>query len=267
MIMIRLDWNLIAAALGESKHKLLCHKVVDTISSTNDWSIWSCGKDMVPAVCLAEQQVSGRGRNDRKWMSPGAENIYLSLVWPFAIAAEKNLNGLSLVVGVVTARVLMSFGVCNVKVKWPNDVLVKDKKIAGVLIETKVNQSDEMIAVIGIGVNYALSSLTWLAIDQPCTDVSSSCEEGRLPDRNQLAGVMIKELIRSCEIFQQSGFSSFAAEWDQYDACRDQEVSIHDSSGVWPGKVIGINNQCGLRVLRDNTECVVYAADVSIRMK
>jgi BirA family transcriptional regulator, biotin operon repressor / biotin---[acetyl-CoA-carboxylase] ligase len=265
--MMRLDWNLIADALGESKHKLLCHKVVDTISSTNDWSVWSCGKDMVPAVCLAEEQISGRGRNDRKWMSPADENIYLSLVWPFAIATKNNLNGLGLVVGVVIARVLMSFGLFNVKVKWPNDVLVKGKKIAGVLIETKVNQSAEVIAVIGIGVNYALSNLSRLAIGQPCTDVSSSCEEGRLPDRNQLAGVILKELIRSCEIFQKHGFPAFLAEWDQYDACRGHEVNIHDASGVWQGKVIGINNQCGLMVLRDNTECVVYAADVSIRIK
>jgi BirA family transcriptional regulator, biotin operon repressor / biotin---[acetyl-CoA-carboxylase] ligase len=265
--MMRLDWDLIADALGESKHKLLCHIVVDKITSTNDWSLWSRGKNLVPAVCLAEEQVSGRGRNDRKWVSSVAENVYLSLVWPFTRFAENGLNGLSLIVGLVIARVLISFGVCDVKVKWPNDVLVKDKKIAGVLIETKVNRGAEIIAVIGIGVNYALSDLSRLEIGQPCTDVSSSCEGSSLPDRNQLAGVLIKELIQSCEVFQQYGFSAFIDEWNQYDACRGQEVSIHDATGVWVGKVIGLSNQCGLRILRDNAECVVYAADVSIRIK
>lgn len=264
---MKLDWGLIDAELGEVKHKLACHVVVDTITSTNDWSAWSCGNTRLPAICLAEQQTSGRGRNNRKWVSPAGENIYLSLVWPFAANSERSLEGLSLAMGVALARVFGSFGVSDVKLKWPNDVLVTGRKIAGILIETRFNQDAGFRAIVGIGINYSLSDVSRREIAQPCTDTITAVGRERAPDRNVMAGTVIKELIRSCEAFQQDGFAAFINEWNQYDACRGQEVEIHDATGVWTGKVIGLNQQCGLRVLHDNKECVVYSADVSIRIR
>jgi BirA family transcriptional regulator, biotin operon repressor / biotin---[acetyl-CoA-carboxylase] ligase len=264
---MNLDWNQIAEVLGQESLKLRSHVVVDTISSTNDWSAWSCGNDLVPAVCIAEQQTSGRGRNNRKWVSLPGENIYLTLVWPFTIAGDETLNGLSLVVGIAISRVLMSYKINDVKLKWPNDVLVKGEKIAGILIETKINQIAGLRAVIGIGLNYSLSEMSRLEIGRACTDLLSALGDDRLPDRNHLTGEILKELIHTCEAFQQHGFSAFANEWKQYDACCNKEVNVHDASGEWTGWVNGLNHDCGLRVLRDGNECVVYSADVSIRIK
>jgi len=261
-----LDWNQISNALGESRSKIRCHVVIDCITSTNDWSAWSCGNEQLPAICLAEQQTSGRGRSGREWISPPAENICLSLVWPFSVCVNSRLDGLSLVIGVAIARVMAVYGI-QAKIKWPNDVLVNGDKIAGILIETKIKPSGDAIAIIGVGINYALSELSRLHIGQACCDMASHFKSRISPDRNQVAGMVIKELIHVCEEFTQYGFSAFIKDWNHYDVCSGRDVQVHDASGVWIGKVIGLNDRCGLRVLRNNSEHVVYAADVSIRIK
>lgn len=243
-----------------------CHVVLDRVTSTNDWSVWSCGSNQLPAICLAEQQTAGRGRGGRKWVSPPAENIYLSLVWSFAQNANFRLDGLSLVVGVAMARALAVCGI-RAKIKWPNDVQVNGEKIAGILVETKVKQSSGVVAIIGVGINYTLSAQSKSYIDQACTDVASHCSNTKLPDRNQVAGIVIRELIHVCEEFARSGFSAFIEEWNYYDACLGRDVDVHDASGVWVGKVIGLNDQCGLRIMSNDFEKVVYAADVNIRIK
>jgi BirA family biotin operon repressor/biotin-[acetyl-CoA-carboxylase] ligase len=262
---MNLDWRHIANELGDAATLLRCHVVTDAISSTNDWTAWSCGDDQLPAVCLAEKQVAGRGRKSRSWVSPASENIYFSLVWPYALEAVGNLNGLSLVAGIVIARVLSMYGM-NAKVKWPNDVLVNGGKFAGVLIETKIKDGMAVV-IIGVGINYALSEKSRSLISQVCSDFMSCCSIRPLPDRNQVAGRVIRSLMQACEIFAHSGFAAFVDEWEKFDMCFGQEITVQDASGVWTGKVIGLNDQCALRVLRENRESVVYAADVSIRVK
>jgi BirA family transcriptional regulator, biotin operon repressor / biotin---[acetyl-CoA-carboxylase] ligase len=263
---MNLNWNQVADAMGEASQKLLCHVVVDDIASTNDWAAWSCGKDQLPAVCLAEKQSAGRGRRGREWISPPGENIYLSLVWPFFTGMNAQLDGLSLVAGVAIAKAMAFCGI-QAKVKWPNDVLVNGAKVAGILIETKIKRSGEVVAVIGVGINYALSDSSRLRIGQACSDMASHLDDQLLPDRNRVAGMVIKELIQACEVFAQHGFSAFAEQWKQFDICSGNIVQIHDATGEWTGKAIGLDSQCALRVMRDNVECMVVAADVSVRIK
>lgn len=263
---MNLDWNQITEAMGDVSQKLLCHVVVDSIASTNDWAAWSCGQSKLPAVCLAEKQNAGRGRRGREWISPPGENIYLSLVWPFFTGGSAQLDGLSLVAGVAIAKVMALCGI-QAKVKWPNDVLVNGAKIAGVLIETRIRRSGEAVAVIGVGINYALSDSSRLHIGQASSDMASHLDDQLLPDRNRVAGMIIKELIQACEAFAQHGFSAFAEEWKQFDMCSGNIVQVRDATGEWTGKAIGLDRQCALRVMRDNVECMVVAADVSVRIK
>ena len=82
-------------------------------------------------VCLAEYQSAGRGRRGRSWCSPYGSNIYLTAVAEFESGASA-LEGLSLVVGIALVRALRLCGVESAQLKWPNDVLVQGKKLAGI---------------------------------------------------------------------------------------------------------------------------------------
>ena len=105
-----------------------------------------------PFVVLAERQTAGRGRRGRQWVSPFAENIYYSLVLRMD-GGMRQLEGLSLVVGLAVLSALREVGVSDVGLKWPNDVLVNNKKIAGILLELVGDPADVCHVVLGIGIN------------------------------------------------------------------------------------------------------------------
>lgn len=144
-------------------------------------------------IVLAEQQLAGRGRRGRKWISPFARNIYCSLVWEFnsGVAA---LEGLSLAVGVSVVRALHAIGINDAALKWPNDVLHNQRKLAGVLLEITGDISDRCQVVIGIGINVEMSRVMDVAvIDQPWTDAATAA--GKYVSRNELAANLITQTV------------------------------------------------------------------------
>lgn len=263
---MKLDWNQIAEVAGTAVDVLRNHFVFESISSTNDWHAWSGGSNELPAVCLAECQDSGRGRNGKAWVSLPDENIYLTLVWSFKKSCGINLAGLSLAVGVVIARLVSGYGE-QAKLKWPNDVMVGNSKLAGILIETKITNTGSIIAIIGIGLNFSLSAASRQQINRHVTDFVTGCVSAQCPDRNQLAGMLIKALVDCCQQYAVHGFNQFRDQWQAYDMCMGRVVNIKDASGEWSGTAQGINEQCALIVMRDNVEHVVHAADVSIKVE
>ncbi|MFM8454948.1 MAG: biotin--[acetyl-CoA-carboxylase] ligase [Gammaproteobacteria bacterium] len=120
------------------------------------------------ALCLADQQTAGRGRLGRLWQSPPGLNIYLSISY-FLKSEQSRLEAtqipdLSLEIGEKIINVLEGLGVQGLSLKWPNDVYLNQKKLAGILIETRRNY-----VVLGIGLNVGKNNLE---IDQPWTDLS-----------------------------------------------------------------------------------------------
>ena len=117
-------------------------------------------------VIVAEQQTAGRGRRGRAWVSPG-ENLYYSLA--ITVGGARELEGLSLVVGLAVLRALESLGVRDAGLKWPNDLLQGGKKIAGILLELSGDPADLCHVVIGIGINVNMKTVT--DIGQPWTSL------------------------------------------------------------------------------------------------
>ena len=238
--------------------------VVETITSTNDWALAQCQDSKVPSVCFAEQQTRGRGRNGRDWVSPKAQNIYMSLAWQFDVAVEY-FHGMGLVIGVVVVQLLKQYGI-NAQLKWPNDVLVNGKKIAGILLETRIKAKNHINAVIGIGLNVDMSITSHKQIDQQWTDMRREIDPQKNISRNQVAGMLLSKVIKACEDFEFHGFSAYKDEWQRYDICHQAELVISTSDGVVCGKGLGINDDGALRVMLDGQEKIFYAADVSIRV-
>src|SRR6185437_11595237 len=108
-------------------------------------------------VMLAEYQTAGRGRRGKPWVAPPGGSICLSFSWNFRGVPE-DLGSLGLVIGVCELRALRTLGVAHAKLKWPNDLLVEDQKLGGILIELRAESDGPAYVVVGIGVNVALGA-------------------------------------------------------------------------------------------------------------
>ena len=174
-----------------------------------------------PFVVLAERQTAGRGRRGRQWVSPFAENIYYSLVLRMD-GGMRQLEGLSLVVGLAVLSALREVGVSDVGLKWPNDVLVNNKKIAGILLELVGDPADVCHVVLGIGINVNMRVAS--EVDQAWTSVY--LESGVAINRNVLVSKLNDSLRIYLKRHAESGFSAIQSEWEQNHLWQGREVSL-----------------------------------------
>ena len=213
-------------------------------------------------VCLAEQQVSGRGRRGRTWVSPFGGNLYLSLLWRFAGGAAQ-LAGLSLATAIAITRALRESGLDTVKVKWPNDILVSNQKLAGILLELAGESSGPCSVVIVVGLNIRSSVAGMEAIDQPWVDLGSAL--GHSVGRNELAGSIINHLMSSIEEFEQSGLATFHNEWRELDSYAGREVVLHLPDKNIRGVVSGVDDTGALLLAQAGEEHRFHSGEISMR--
>lgn len=211
---------------------------------------------------LAEAQTAGRGRRGKQWQSPFGCNLYLSMYWPLSKGMSAAM-GLSLVVGTVLAEALQAAGILGVQVKWPNDVLVDGRKIAGILVELEGQASGDANAIIGVGVNLAMPAWLSAQIDQPWTDLRTVLE-ARF-DRNWWAAELIRRFRQGLDEFEQFGLTPFINRWLQFDCLALQPVNVLMGSQVLEGIAEGIDAQGALLVRRQGKLETFHAGEVSLR--
>ena len=210
-------------------------------------------------VLLAEWQTAGRGRFDRRWSSAPGAGLTFSLLWRFDKGSH--LAGLSLVVGLAIADALRVLGLREVRLKWPNDVQVRRRKLAGVLTEIRGDMLGPCTAVIGIGLNVRLPQATIDAIDQPVTDLARS-GFGNL-DRSAILGALLSGLASALERFGREGFATFRREWQAHSAGlhRTVKVALPDG-GVVRGTMLGVDAQGALRIEVDGETRRVFSGEL-----
>ena len=213
-------------------------------------------------VCVAEHQSAGRGRRGRAWVSPFGQSIFFSLGWGFDLPLAR-LSGLSLAVGVAVARFFSQIGVFNHGLKWPNDVLIEGKKIAGILVEAGGEMDGPTRAVIGVGINLKLQAGMMQSVDQPWTDLYSELEV--LPDRNQMVADLLEELISACLRYQEQGLQTFLTEWREYDRHYGQKVVLNKDGRLLRGRYLGLDSDGGLILDAPEGRSVHHAGEVSMR--
>ncbi len=211
---------------------------------------------------LAEQQLAGRGRRGRTWISPYAANLYLSLVASFSGGAAA-LEGLSLAVGVAVRRALLRFN-CSAQLKWPNDILCDGKKLGGILLEMTGDPVGDCRVVIGIGLNIAMPSSAAEAIDQPWTDLAAQLPE--LPSRTELAAALIEEVVNVTANYQNEGFKAWREEWLEACAYNGQQVVLRGPGQESNGVMVGVD-ETGALLLQSNEGQVerIIGGEVSLR--
>lgn len=241
----------------------------ETTDSTNEQALLKVREGQaLPLACFAEQQTQGRGRRGKVWISPPHSSIYLSLAWKFAMPVSA-LSSLSLAIGVAVVRVLRGIGLAQAGLKWPNDVLVGERKIAGILIETMHNTDAATTAVIGIGLNFKMPEAAPQLPDQPWTDICSSLGEAspmaQNVGRNRVAGLLLKECISICERFAQAR-DELMIEYQQHDVCLQRPVNVYlDEDRCLQGVVTGFEASGEIRIQIEGEERLFNSADISLR--
>ncbi len=213
------------------------------------------------AVCLAETQTAGRGRIGRDWVSPFGANIYLSLLWRFEDPSR--IGGLSLAVGVGAIRALASQGIGEVGLKWPNDLLLGERKLGGILIEVAGEAHGRCAVVIGLGLNRYIPPALGRSIGQPWADFS---EARARPPRNRLIAALLNELLPLLGNYADRGLEPYLPEWRRHHRLQGREATIHLGESRIRGRIEDIT-AAGLLVLRceDGRRREFASGDVRLR--
>ncbi|OAI93905.1 bifunctional biotin--[acetyl-CoA-carboxylase] ligase/biotin operon repressor BirA [Pseudomonas putida] len=236
--------------------------VLDDIDSTNAEALrLVAAGQAAPFLVLAERQSAGRGRRGRAWSSPFAQNLYYSLVLRVE-GGMRQLEGLSLVVGLAVRQTLLALGVASAGLKWPNDVLVDNRKVAGILLELVGDPADVCHVVLGIGINVNMQSAD---IDQAWT--SLHLETGHMVDRNRLAALLGDNLRIYLERHHQEGFSALQSEWESAHLWQGRPVSLIAGSNSVDGVVLGVDHQGALRLDVDGIEKSFSGGELSLRLR
>lgn len=212
-------------------------------------------------VCLAEYQSDGRGRRGRHWHSPYGSNLYLSLLWRFNDGMGR-LGGLSLAISVAMMRCLVSLGGKGIGIKWPNDIVAQQGKLAGILLEVAGESSGPCYAVIGIGVNYAMSPKVGRIIDQPWTQLRDT---GVIVGRNELVARLLENIFEVITLYEKYGFEPFRQEWQQWDILCGEAVTVHMANESREGIARGIDESGMLLVEHQGIVHHYASGEVSLR--
>ncbi|MCS6261544.1 bifunctional biotin--[acetyl-CoA-carboxylase] ligase/biotin operon repressor BirA [Shewanella baltica] len=211
----------------------------DEIASTNAFMLSHTTELKNGDVCVAEYQSAGRGRRGRTWVSPYGHHLYFSLFWTFPQGMAQAM-GLSLVVACTLVEVLKSFGVENIGVKWPNDIYLDNKKLAGILIEMSGQADSQCQLIIGVGVNMAMSDEQGKGIDQPWSDLSELVD---MPDKTALVIELQKQLKRDIQLFEREGLAAFKARWQAADLFYGREIRLLMGEKSVEGICRGVDEQ------------------------
>lgn len=241
---------------------------VESIDSTNTELLrrpFVEGPVPAPVLLLADQQLAGRGRNGRTWVSETGRSLTASLALERDLLPGR-LVGLSLVVGVSLARSLVAHGV-DVRLKWPNDLIepASAGKAGGILVETR-QQAGRYRVVVGFGLNLQPSENP--VYDRLGQRAAALFAPGAAPPARSFAQSLGEQLLVDLDRFFEAGLVPFAESWAQRDWLSGRPVEVlHPDGRRTQGVAAGIDAQGALRLsLPDGAGLSLMAGEVSVRL-
>ncbi|TQU47573.1 biotin--[acetyl-CoA-carboxylase] ligase, partial [Xanthomonas perforans] len=214
------------------------------------------------AVLLAERQTGGRGRRGRQWTSPLGAHIYLSASRRFN-GGLGQLAGLSLAVGVAVAEALRGCGFADVGLKWPNDLLARQRKLGGLLIEGGGEMAGNARAVIGLGLNVHMPATAAASIDQPWIDLDTLA--GGPVSRDQVTAAVLSGLLPALDLFEAQGLAPFLGRYADLDVLHGRTVQVEEAGTHHRGVALGLAADGALRVQLGETVRLFHSGEVSVR--
>ena len=232
-----------------------------TGSTNDDAKNFLSEQSSLLSVHTSEQQVAGKGRNGKKWISPKGKNIYLSIGW-LSNLKYSQVDGLSLAIGTILASSLNKFTQNKVGIKWPNDLLIEKKKISGILIET-IDLNNQVGVVIGIGINVHMSEEEGKEIDQSWISLDELTES--INDRNEVIGDIVNKVFQLTYLFTEEGFKPYKSDYESFDMLIGKKCNVIINGIYKTVDVLGVNDK-GEMLVKDGSENLTLRyGEVSIR--
>jgi BirA family biotin operon repressor/biotin-[acetyl-CoA-carboxylase] ligase len=218
-------------------------EVFSEIDSTNKYLLEQpCPAPGRFRVALAEHQTAGRGRLNRTWHSTPSSGLCISISTTFA-SRPPDFSSLTLAIGASVADALDGLGIRGIGLKWPNDIVIGDGKVGGILVEVLPQKTESVTVVVGIGLNVDFQGASELAgISSSLgrvTDLASCCD--RLPIRSEISTKLIECVFNTMARFATDGFASFIDTWQRFDWLRGQRIRIELTDELVPGVARGID--------------------------
>lgn len=236
--------------------------VLNRVNSTNQYII-----DNIPHIksgdaCVTEHQTQGRGRRDKIWVTPVGEGICLSIYWKLNKIPPTMIE-FSLMISIVVAKILKNLGASQIKIKWPNDLYIHGRKLAGILIEIITRTDNITHIIIGIGINLSIRTHATLntKIGKNWIDLM---DIGIMIDRNILVATLIHVLRKKLKDFMLFGFTPFITYWKVFDCLYNKPVTLLVGSRTICGTALGINIHGALIVDQTSSVCYYSGNDISV---
>lgn len=254
--------ELILAKLADNKNlaALIALTIFESIPSTMTYLKTIDFSNKI-AVCVAEEQTAGRGRFARYWHSPFGQNIYLSIGFSFAKDIS-GLMGISLVIGLAVLSAIKEYGIAEkIVIKWPNDILYDNKKLAGILIDANAEINGNCKLIIGVGVNLNMTKAIDLTNSneiKPWTSLKKIV--GQTIDKNKMVALLISNIFAYVRKFEILGLAVFVEQWDNHDYLRGKAITIGSGNQDEAGIGQGIDQQGRLVLQLSNGVCKAFAS-------
>jgi len=216
----------------------------NTLSSTNDKAKELAKKGHSNLVVVAEKQEKGRGRFGRNWSS-NFGGLYMTII--LKVKNLDNVNYLTLIASLAVAKTIIKLSKLDAKVKWPNDVLINNKKICGILTETI--SGAENYALIGIGVNINQKKISKSIIKK---STSLKIETNKNYNIKKIIKITIKEFNKLFIQYKNNNYKKIISVWKEYSHTLGKNVKAKTLSGEYIGKAVDVDKECNLILKLNN---------------
>lgn len=246
----RLDPMTLAATLAPMKFGHRFH-LLDVTTSTQELGHRHASEGAPEGtLIIAEEQTNGRGRMGRNWFSPPGKGVWMSLI----LRPDQSLSSasqLTLLTAVAVCRALRAVCGVDVGIKWPNDLLVKGRKVSGILLESVAEDERIRYCIAGIGIDVNLDLEDY---PEDLRDIVTSlkCESGQTIDRVKLIGAVMKEFEKLYHLYREQGFTPIAELWEALSISLNRPVSVQQGDRSIKGTAIGLA-MSGALVIEDES--------------
>ncbi len=233
----------------------------ETIDSTNEGIKREARKGAEEGLLfVAAEQTAGKGRSGRSWVSPRGEAVYFSFLLKPKLPPE-NVSALTLVMGLSVAEAVS--GILPAGIKWPNDIVVRGRKICGILTEAEAESGQIGWIVVGTGIN-----VNNTAFDGTIRDRATSLriELGRNVPIPEITVAALRAFHRNYKAYMRRGdMTELIPRYNEYLVNRGKQVRIEDPAGAYTARARGIDELGRLIVERDGKEERIASGEVSVR--
>ena len=230
------------------------------VSSTNDYLKYKYITDITPVVIMTNNQRSPRGRRGSSWV----DYHHHSLSFTLCLKLEGNINDykiLSYIVGISILEACKEFKMQNLTMKWPNDIMIGDKKVCGILIENNIINKNLFFSAIGVGFNISIPSNLLNLINKDVGNLSIDTHKLEM-----LIPTSIQQITTNITLLKNKGFQSFKEKCNKSMYAKNKNVILRNDSDEIIGKLLGVDKDGYLEINTKSSIVKIDTLDYSLRV-